>query len=106
MHACVIAITPESRATELQWCFLEKHVVSQCANPSCGEPFLYLRNGRLFTLPRHNATATHSNIEYFWLCATCAEKLEPRFAGHYHHVTLVERRKATSALGFDSASRS
>ncbi|HEU4414094.1 MAG TPA: hypothetical protein VFT65_04875 [Candidatus Angelobacter sp.] len=81
-------------------------MVSQCANPSCGEPFLYLRSGRLFALPRHNPSATHATIEYFWLCGTCAEKMEPKFGRHYHHVTLVERRKAISADGFDAACRS
>lgn len=51
-------------------------MVSQCANPDCGAPFLYLRQGRLFAMPRPVFSARHSRVEYFWLCGNCAGKLK------------------------------
>lgn len=63
-------------------------MVSQCANPGCGAPFLYFRDGRLFAVPRRNATS----IEYFWLCDDCAEQMELEFhdsdRGHGTRVVL------------------
>ena len=47
-------------------------MVSQCANPECGTPFLYLREGRLFATSHRGAPAEESRVEYFWLCANCA----------------------------------
>jgi len=49
-------------------------MVSQCANPECGTPFLYLREGRLFASHR-SAPAEESRVEYFWLCASCAPRM-------------------------------
>lgn len=51
-------------------------MVSQCANPDCGAPFLYLREGKLFVVPRTGTSANHSKVEYFWLCGNCAAKLK------------------------------
>jgi hypothetical protein len=51
-------------------------MVSQCANPDCGAPFLYLREGKLFVIPRPGFAARHSRVEYFWLCGNCAAKLK------------------------------
>jgi hypothetical protein len=51
-------------------------VVSQCANPGCKAPFIYLREGRLFAVPRHNAAR---KIEYFWLCGSCSTQMELEF---------------------------
>jgi hypothetical protein len=70
-------------------------LVSQCANPNCGEPFLYLRNGRLFVVPRQRAPETHATIEYFWLCKRCAETMEAEFGRHDHHLTLVARERTS-----------
>lgn len=44
-------------------------MVSQCANPDCGAPFLYLRRGRRRGLP-----ARQWRVEYFWRCGNCAGK--------------------------------
>jgi hypothetical protein len=49
-------------------------MVSQCANPECGAPFLYLRHGKLFKIERPGYSARHSRVEYFWLCGNCAAK--------------------------------
>jgi hypothetical protein len=50
-------------------------MVTKCANPDCGAPFLYLRHGRLFAIPRPGASLRAANIEYFWLCGNCAGRL-------------------------------
>jgi hypothetical protein len=50
-------------------------MVSRCANPDCGAPFLYLRQGKLFVMPRPGFSARHSRVEYFWLCGNCAGNL-------------------------------
>jgi hypothetical protein len=50
-------------------------MVSQCANPNCGAPFVYLREGKLFVIPRPSLPARHSTVECFWLCKNCARKL-------------------------------
>lgn len=49
---------------------------------------MYFRDGRLFAVPRRNS---YSSIEYFWLCADCAELLEIEFAQESHGPTLVSR---------------
>jgi hypothetical protein len=63
------------------------HVISHCANPRCGTPFLYFRNGRLFVTPRTNAA-----VEYFWLCGACAEDLDLEFAERDYPPTVVVRQ--------------
>jgi hypothetical protein len=59
-------------------------VVGKCANPECGVPFRYFREGKLFrfdlnapsTLVRVQSDAeTHRRIEDFWLCGSCASKM-------------------------------
>jgi hypothetical protein len=50
-------------------------MVARCANPECGAPFLYLRDGKLFAMPRPSASVRATRVEYFWLCGNCAGKL-------------------------------
>ncbi len=50
-------------------------MVSRCANPDCGAPFLYLRTGKLFVMPRSGFSTRHSRVEYFWLCGNCSGNL-------------------------------
>jgi hypothetical protein len=69
----------------------EKKLVSQCANPNCQEPFLYLRSGKLFAVPRRNGPPSQATIECFWLCQSCAESLIFEFAQDDQHPTLVSR---------------
>jgi hypothetical protein len=57
-------------------------VISKCANPACGEPFRYLREGKLFRVDLdqlENRAAGKSDsekvwhrLEHFWLCGRCA----------------------------------
>jgi hypothetical protein len=51
-------------------------MVSQCANPECETPFLYLREGRLFATSHRSSPAEESRVEYFWLCASCAPRMK------------------------------
>jgi uncharacterized protein YcsI (UPF0317 family) len=55
---------------------------SQCANPSCGKPLHYLREGRIFVfdlpdpdvpVPK-SGTRTH-RLRHFWLCGICSETM-------------------------------
>ena len=55
-------------------------MLAKCANPSCSVSFRYLQEGRLFRLeadpeltPSVNSYASHSRVEYFWLCSHCSE---------------------------------
>jgi hypothetical protein len=64
-------------------------VVSRCANPGCGAPFLYFREGRLFAAPHKSPAA---GIEYFWLCAHCAHDLELKFSESGSQPMVVPRR--------------
>lgn len=62
-------------------------MLSQCANPRCGKPFLKLREGKLFLVetnrlskpgesvspPFVRARQKQRVVEHFWLCDDCAE---------------------------------
>lgn len=58
-------------------------MVGECANPDCGAPFRYLRDGRLFAFElsgrssseAEKGTADHRCVEHFWLCGQCASTL-------------------------------
>ena len=65
-------------------------MVTRCANPECSRPFLYFREGRLFSIEleeeaRHcGVTAadefrsSRHGTEFFWLCADCSRQLTLR----------------------------
>ncbi len=59
-------------------------MVGRCANPECGIPFRYYRDGKLFrfelsapstALTVRPETVTQRRIEDFWLCGACASKM-------------------------------
>jgi len=55
-------------------------MVNQCANPQCGKPLHYLREGRIyvFDVPSSAASAEGKRsrrMEHFWLCGSCAKTL-------------------------------
>jgi hypothetical protein len=62
-------------------------MVSQCLNPECGVPFLYLREGRLIALRWRAKPATAERVEFFWLCGECA-----------NHMTVEMKRKGEMNL--------
>jgi len=76
--------------------YKEVKVVSHCANPECGAPFLYLRDGKVFAVPRHDAKAP---IEFFWLCDSCSLDLELEFSRHDHLPMIVQRVDDGGAQG-------
>jgi len=60
-------------------------VVSNCANPNCCRPFLYLREGTLFLFETNynsrDITLVRKGprrLESFWLCANCSSSLVVR----------------------------
>jgi uncharacterized protein YcsI (UPF0317 family) len=74
-------------------------MVSQCANPKCGKPLHYLREGRIFVfdLPDTDtpgATASRARrLQYFWLCGFCSESLVLKQAENLEiHVALKARK--------------
>jgi hypothetical protein len=52
-------------------------MVKQCANPNCGKPLRYLREGRIFVFETqdNDGNASIRRMEHFWLCGTCSRTL-------------------------------
>jgi hypothetical protein len=59
-------------------------VVGRCANPECGVPFRYFREGKLFRFDLSVASTpvriqldgtARRRIEDFWLCDSCVLKM-------------------------------
>lgn len=55
-------------------------MVNQCANPSCGKPLHYLREGRIFVfdlpdpdVPVPAPGGRARRLQHFWLCGPCSE---------------------------------
>jgi hypothetical protein len=56
-------------------------MMNSCANPKCGKPLHYLREGRVFVfdLPDQSTAVGGKKtrrIEHFWLCGECSRTLE------------------------------
>ena len=67
-------------------------MVSHCANPECGNEFLYLRDGELFVIKSQQQPSAN----YYWLCTTCAGHL--RIINDPRHGVLISPRSATAEL--------
>ena len=62
-------------------------MIGKCANPDCGAPFRYLREGRLFQVDRDPAghlvggpfliseNGEPHHLEHYWLCGDCAQRM-------------------------------
>lgn len=55
-------------------------MVSNCANPGCGKPLHYLREGRIYVFDASVGTAItgqkrERRLEHYWLCGACAASL-------------------------------
>lgn len=53
-------------------------MVSICANPGCGKPLHYLREGRIFVFDlavQDTATGEKRSrhLEHYWLCGECSQ---------------------------------
>jgi hypothetical protein len=54
-------------------------MVNNCANPKCGKPLHYLRDGRVFIFDVPDKISPNGKrtrrIEHFWLCGACSQTL-------------------------------
>ena len=60
-------------------------MITNCANPKCGVPFRYFRDGKLFVIDRntHSAdshscafdTSSNTDLQHYWLCGTCCKTM-------------------------------
>ena len=56
-------------------------MIDQCANPTCGKPLHYLRDGKVFVFALPDTTRPvaagrrHRRLEHFWLCGDCSQNL-------------------------------
>jgi hypothetical protein len=55
-------------------------MVSNCANPECGKPLHYLRDGRIYIFDANVGITRPGQkhercLEHYWLCGKCAETL-------------------------------
>jgi uncharacterized protein YcsI (UPF0317 family) len=54
-------------------------MVSNCANPNCGKPLHYLREGRIFVFDVPAGVEGDGKrtrrLEHFWLCGACAQTM-------------------------------
>ena len=52
---------------------------TNCLNPSCGTPFRYLYEGRIFAAERvvtsPDGQKTDKTIDHYWLCDTCGKSM-------------------------------
>jgi hypothetical protein len=75
-------------------------MVNQCANPKCGKPLHYLREGRIFVfdLPDPNvpvpaAGGRPRRLQHFWLCGPCSETMMMEQAGDMQIRVAIKARK-------------
>ncbi len=53
-------------------------MISCCANPACGKPLHYLREGRIYVFETvavaaaAGGTARPRRLEHYWLCGDCS----------------------------------
>ncbi len=73
-------------------------MLSKCANPACGAPFQYLREGKLFKFemtPSGDASGKKParKVEHFWLCGSCAATMTLALE-HQQNVVVVPLKYA------------
>ena len=77
-------------------------MVSNCANPKCLKPLVYLREGRIFVFdvpidrtPKEESGRGSHRLEHFWLCGECSQTLLLQQASD-RSVQLITRRVPAS----------
>jgi hypothetical protein len=77
-----------------------KHMVNQCANPKCGKPLHYLREGRIFVfdlpdpdVPVPAPGGRAQRLQHFWLCGACSESMVMEQAGNLEIRVTLKKRK-------------
>ena len=75
-------------------------MVNQCANPNCGKPLHYLREGRIFVfdLPDPNVPVPAPGgrarrLQHFWLCGPCSETMVMEQTSEMQIQVAVKSRK-------------
>jgi hypothetical protein len=91
-------------------------MLSQCANASCGKPFLRLREGKLFLVETERVTKPGEStappfirakqpprlVEHYWLCDECAAQWT-LICDRKNGVALVPLRRPTSSVAATAA---
>jgi len=85
-------------------------MLSRCANPECGKPFLRLREGRLFLVetervikpalavpPFVRARQLQRRVEHYWLCDDCAANWSLAY-DRDRGITLVRLRRPVESV--------
>lgn len=63
-------------------------MLSKCANPSCFNQLIYLREGKIFVMEHSThprlwtqgpIPAKTARLEHFWLCGLCSQTLTLRY---------------------------
>ncbi len=79
-------------------------MVKNCANPNCGKPLRYLREGRIFVFETKDNDGEGSirRMEHFWLCGACSQtfRLEKTRDG----VQAVMKQAVSTAIAHPLAS--
>ena len=80
-------------------------MVSNCANPKCGKPLHYLRDGRIFVFDLPDKVAVVNGkkvrrVEHFWLCGACSQTMA--MTQSTEGVELTMRPRLRSALSMAS----
>jgi hypothetical protein len=75
-------------------------MVNQCANPKCGKPLHYLREGRIFVfdLPDPNVPVSAPGgrarrLQHSWLCGACSETMVIEQTGDTQIQVALKSRK-------------
>lgn len=73
-------------------------MISCCANPDCGKPLHYLREGRIYVFDNAarnlgGGKSGAGRLEHYWLCGACIETLVLSQDGQ-GQIHLLPRRRA------------
>ena len=74
-------------------------MITNCANPKCGAPFRYFRDGKLFvidrnirsadSLPYEFDTCNGTGVQHYWLCGACCKSMSVA-VGPHNEISVVE----------------
>ncbi|HSY00952.1 MAG TPA: hypothetical protein VK819_02305 [Acidobacteriaceae bacterium] len=77
-------------------------MVSNCANPKCGKPLHYLRDGRIFVFDVPDKVQANGKrlrrVEHFWLCGACSQTMAMTQSTEGVELTLRPRMRAAMSM--------
>ncbi|HTW44178.1 MAG TPA: hypothetical protein VMD58_01415 [Acidobacteriaceae bacterium] len=81
-------------------------MVKHCANPNCGKPLRYLREGRIFVFETKENDNGESirRMEHFWLCGTCSKTLRLEMTNQGVQTVLKREVRTTTPIQHPLAS--